>query len=110
MDANKLQEYKSILESERVKHQERVNSLTSDKRREKGAISADSNEAAIDIENDEVVDSLQELEINQVKMIDSAIERIENGTFGTCMSCGEEISQARLKAVPSSPNCIACTE
>ena len=110
MEANKLEEYKSVLEGEKVKHQARIEALTSDKTRQKGAISPDSSEAAIDIENDEVVDGLEVLEIKQVNLINAAMARIESGTFGSCLNCGEEIGDARLKAVPSSPNCIKCTE
>lgn len=109
MDANQLEQYKNVLQAEKEKHEQRIDALNSDKTRQKGAISADSSEAAQDIENDEVVDGLEELEINQLNMINAALVRIENGTYGTCVSCGEEISPARLKAVPSTPNCINCS-
>lgn len=109
MDTTLLNEYKSILEAEKQKHTARVEALNSDKTRQRGAISADSSEAAQDVENDEVVDGLEEIELKQVNLINSALTRIKQGTFGKCLNCGEEISPARLKAVPSSPNCIKCT-
>ncbi len=37
-----------------------------------------------------------------------ALERIENGTFGICESCAEEISVKRLKARPVTTQCIEC--
>ncbi|MFH1943083.1 MAG: TraR/DksA family transcriptional regulator [bacterium] len=40
--------------------------------------------------------------------IDKAFERIENGTFGACDSCGNPISKERLEAVPHARLCIAC--
>jgi DnaK suppressor protein len=40
--------------------------------------------------------------------IDKALERIENGTFGACDSCGEPIAKERLEAVPHARLCIAC--
>ncbi len=40
--------------------------------------------------------------------IHEALERIEKGTFGSCRSCGEAISRARLEAVPSATLCISC--
>lgn len=109
MDATLLNEYKTILEAEKEKHTARVEALNSDKTRQRGAISADSAEAALDVENDEVVDGLEEIELNQVNLINSALTRIEQGTFGTCVNCGAEISPARLKAVPSTPTCIGCS-
>lgn len=43
-------------------------------------------------------------------MVEGALSRIESGTFGECMSCGQEISSKRLDAVPWSRYCITCQE
>jgi len=43
--------------------------------------------------------------INKIK---DALERIENGTYGICESCEEEISEERLKARPVTTLCIDC--
>ena len=40
--------------------------------------------------------------------INEALERIENGTFGICEVCGEEISEERLRARPVTTLCIDC--
>ena len=40
--------------------------------------------------------------------IDLALNRIENGTFGICESCSEQISEARMKASPATTLCIDC--
>jgi DnaK suppressor protein len=40
--------------------------------------------------------------------IDEALRRIEAGVFGSCESCGEDISEARLRAQPSTTLCIDC--
>lgn len=40
--------------------------------------------------------------------IEGALARIEDGTFGTCVSCGGAISPARLRARPVTDLCIAC--
>lgn len=40
--------------------------------------------------------------------IDKAIERIQNGTYGICESCGEEIGFKRLEARPVTTLCIDC--
>lgn len=40
--------------------------------------------------------------------IKAALERIENGTFGICETCGGEISVKRLKARPVTSQCIEC--
>jgi DnaK suppressor protein len=43
-------------------------------------------------------------------LVEGALSRIDNGTFGECMSCGQEISSKRLNAVPWSRYCITCQE
>ena len=43
-------------------------------------------------------------------MVDGALNRIREGTFGECISCGEEINPKRLEAVPWTRHCIACQE
>jgi RNA polymerase-binding transcription factor DksA len=53
--------------------------------------------------------SLKELEIrfNEIK---SALERIDNGTFGLCKKCGKEIEKGRLDANPAANTCITHME
>jgi RNA polymerase-binding transcription factor len=40
--------------------------------------------------------------------ITAALTRIDDGEWGYCLSCGEEIAQARLRHDPSIPTCIKC--
>jgi RNA polymerase-binding protein DksA len=43
-----------------------------------------------------------------ISEIDAALERIEDGSYGTCSNCGEEIPRARLEANPWASLCIDC--
>lgn len=43
-----------------------------------------------------------------LKKIDEAIEKIDNGTYGICEACGEEINIKRLEARPVTTMCIEC--
>ena len=45
-----------------------------------------------------------------LQKIDKALERIDNGTFGVCERCEEEISPKRLDARPVTTLCIRCKE
>jgi DnaK suppressor protein len=45
-----------------------------------------------------------------LRKVRAALARIEDGSYGTCMHCDEEISSKRLKAVPWAPFCIRCQE
>jgi DnaK suppressor protein len=53
---------------------------------------------------------LLQIDAKLLRAIEAAIERIDNGTYGICTVCEQEISVARLKAVPWTSVCIACKE
>lgn len=40
--------------------------------------------------------------------IERALHRVEDGTFGTCVGCNQEIGAKRLEAVPGALRCIHC--
>lgn len=45
-----------------------------------------------------------------LQMVENALSRIREGTFGECISCGNEINAKRLEAVPWTRYCIECQE
>ena len=45
-----------------------------------------------------------------LRSVASAAQRITDGTFGICVSCGDDISPKRLEAVPWAAYCVACQE
>ncbi len=51
---------------------------------------------------------IRDRESKLIKKVKKALERIDNGTFGVCEECGEDISIARLKARPVTTQCIEC--
>ena len=51
---------------------------------------------------------IRDREHKLIKKIKKALERIDNGTFGICESCGDDISIKRLKARPVTSQCIDC--
>lgn len=58
-------------------------------------------------ERDLMIELIQSGE-ESVRNIDTALEKIEDGTFGICESCGKKINKERLKAVPYATLCIDC--
>lgn len=83
----------------------RANAVEDDLRQ---PLEADSSEQAIDLADDEAlagVDDVLRAEIHGIRL---ALLRIENGTYGSCASCGTEIAAPRLKALPTATRCIAC--
>jgi DnaK suppressor protein len=49
-------------------------------------------------------------ESHLLRNVKAALQRIEDGTYGICLHCEEEISPKRLEAVPWAPFCIRCQE
>ncbi|MGH9628287.1 MAG: TraR/DksA family transcriptional regulator, partial [Bryobacteraceae bacterium] len=49
-------------------------------------------------------------ESSMLRLVRAALRRIEEGHFGVCIHCEEEISPKRIAAVPWTPYCIQCQE
>jgi len=45
-----------------------------------------------------------------LELIEDALERIEDGTYGSCTECGARIPKTRLNAIPYTPYCIKCAD
>lgn len=73
-------------------------------------VSPDFSDQAIEREEDEVLEDLGHAADVELRLIDDALRRIDHGTFGICLSCGEEISDARLEAVPHAALCRHCMQ
>lgn len=51
---------------------------------------------------------LIENEQDTLELVNEALDRMERGTFGKCVECGEPISKPRLQAIPYTRHCIKC--
>jgi DnaK suppressor protein len=49
-------------------------------------------------------------ESNLLRNVRAALRRVDDGSFGVCVHCDEDISPKRVAAVPWTPYCIACQE
>jgi DnaK suppressor protein len=54
--------------------------------------------------------SEMERDVDELRMIDSALQRIDAGTYGVCVDCGQPIPIARLKAEPTAERDVQCQE
>ncbi|HEY0442675.1 MAG TPA: TraR/DksA C4-type zinc finger protein [Candidatus Limnocylindrales bacterium] len=52
--------------------------------------------------------ALRDRATTQLELVEAALRRIEQGTFGTCSICGEPIATERLEALPWAASCIDC--
>jgi len=72
--------------------------------------SPDFEERAIEAEDEEVLERLDESERLEIERIRAALQRIEQGSYGTCESCGEAIEERRLEALMDTTLCVECAE
>ncbi|GAA6178577.1 TraR/DksA C4-type zinc finger protein [Shimia sp. NS0008-38b] len=70
--------------------------------------SKDWEDAAVEHEGDEVLEGLGQTSQDEIHRIQAALKRVRDGEYGFCVSCGENITDARLDVVPETPFCSAC--
>ena len=70
----------------------------------------DSEEAAIEREDDEVLEEVGHAAQREKAMIVAALERIVSGDYGACAKCGDDISEERLDVLPYTPVCAKCAK
>ncbi len=71
-------------------------------------LDANSSEQAIDLADDEALTGVDEVLRREIAAIRQALLRIERDEFGSCASCGADISEDRLEALPTATQCIKC--
>jgi DnaK suppressor protein len=70
----------------------------------------DSADEALSLSLEKLQDSLQQTDIDELRLIDQALERIEKGEYGLCVDCNQHISPQRLEHYPYAARCIVCQE
>ena len=68
----------------------------------------DSSERAVQMEDDESLEAQARLVTREIASTRRALVRIEQGEYGFCVECGDEISAGRLEARPEAALCINC--
>ena len=114
MDQGRYDVLKAILEERRREIMSEVQGRMRDVRAEgagstvQGVLdAAESSEADI---QDEIEFALIQMKAETLNRIDEALRRLEEGTYGYCFECGEEINEKRLRALPFAVRCKDCEE
>jgi RNA polymerase-binding transcription factor DksA len=71
-------------------------------------VSATFSEQAIEREGEEVLEDLGHAGKQEIRMIEAALQRIEDGAYGVCVRCGDAIAPERLDILPHTPLCRNC--
>ncbi len=114
MSKDRYAELQRILEERRREIVSKVHEKIRDVRtegmtgQEQGVLdSAESSEADI---QEEIELALIQMKTETLSRINEALNRLEDGTYGYCFECGEEIAERRLRALPFAVRCKDCEE
>ena len=73
-------------------------------------VDKDWDDSAIERQDDEVLEDLGLAGLKEIEAIRAALARIDDGNYGICMKCGNDISSERLEAVPFAALCRTCVK
>jgi len=109
---SRYSELRTMLENRRrelvTEVQGRIRDVRADGNREREVL--DQGESSeVDIQED-IEFALIQMKSETLNKIDAALRRLEDGSYGDCFECGDEISEARLRALPFAVRCKECEE
>jgi len=110
MDKKKLEAFKKKLEERQQTLRRTVSRTEEDGRVADQDTAQDIADRAASSYTKEFLFSQSNNERQLLQMVETALQRIREGTFGECVNCGSEINAKRLEAVPWTRYCIACQE
>lgn len=68
----------------------------------------DQKETARRHQRGELADAQEQRDRDELRLVESALQRLGQGVYGDCLSCGEPIALPRLQVQPAAPRCAAC--
>ena len=71
-------------------------------------LSSDFAEQATERENDDVLEEIAKETQTSIARLKAALQRLEDNNYGICSSCGKDIAEARLNAIPETTFCVNC--
>lgn len=100
-----IEDMRAVLETRLVELKARQSHLAADLDQPRDP---DAGERAVELEDDASLDAQIGLVTQEIHSIERALHRIDQGTFGACVACGDAISTSRLSARPEAALCLAC--
>jgi DnaK suppressor protein len=108
MDKQSMNRFLKLLKERRDSLQRRLTSATRQSRALADA-KDEGDRASASIEKE--MSAVEQVQAESLlKSVDAALARIDAGTFGQCLNCGQEIGMKRLEAIPWARYCITCQE
>jgi DnaK suppressor protein len=110
MEKKKLDQFRKRLEERQSMLRRNVSRTEADGRQSDEDAAQDIADRAASSYNKEFLFHQSNSERQLLQMVEGALGRIREGSFGHCISCGQEINSKRLEAVPWTRYCIECQE
>ncbi len=110
MEKKKLEYFKKRLETRQHELRTMVSRNDQEGRSADQEATQDIADRAASSYNKEFLFSQSNNDRQLLQMVEGALARIREGSFGECISCGKEINPKRLEAVPWTRHCIECQE
>ncbi|MGH9822283.1 MAG: TraR/DksA family transcriptional regulator [Blastocatellia bacterium] len=110
MDKKKIKQLEAKLETQKNSLLGMVERTEDYGREANKDISQDPADQASNSYTKELLFSQSTNERQMLRLIEEALDRIEEGSFGECVNCSEEINAKRLEAIPWARYCIRCQE
>jgi DnaK suppressor protein len=110
MDKPSLKRFQQVLSGRRDEQLKRLNAANRDKGEAGFSEAKDEADRATASSNAELSIVQRAQAEKSLEMINAALARIEAGTYGECLNCGQEIGLKRLEAIPWARYCITCQE
>jgi len=107
MSKQKLEFFRKLMDKTMAELLDEANKTVSDMTTHNGNLPDPADRATLESDRNFTL-RIRDRERKLIGKIKEALQRIESGTYGICESCGEEISEARLKARPVTTLCIEC--
>jgi RNA polymerase-binding transcription factor DksA len=104
-----MNEHEEIAQTLKTRLSELRNHLAKVDREIHKTLSSDSEEQAVELENQDALEIIERTEIWEIRQIEAALKQISEGTYGTCLKCGVSIDPRRLKALPTATTCTSCS-
>ena len=105
-----IRDVRARLLKRREELQVRASRASADLRHESDPLSADFAEQVTQRESDDVLGAISESAQQELRLLQAALRRLEEGRYTTCAVCGEAIEEERLQAVPYTDRCRTCAE
>lgn len=108
MKKNQIDYFRKILQNQKQTLLAKVRSSVQLNREEASDEVRDAADFASDFYERELAMGLTETERARLQEVEEALDRLENGKYGKCETCGNLISPTRLEALPFARLCIEC--